>query len=224
MIRLHKFTLLALAALPLLVCTVLVSKAHAARYYRQYPPNNGYSYEDRRTGLYMGGSLGFDTPEGSSQQGMYVGFGWTFKFGFQFIPELALEFDYHESFGNFSDYGVDGTWTFLQLPAFAIKPMIPLPSSDLYFIAGLSYDFLQNTTTNLPINGSLSSNGPGYDVGMGYEWYITPNATFGGEAIYHYYSNNTFTASGGGVSSTFASNYYQDMSFTSWNLNLAYHF
>ncbi len=222
MINLLKHYTLVLAVIPLVVCTLLVSNAHAR--YQHYPAYSAYSYQFQRTGLYLGGSLGFDTPEGPDQQGMYTGVGWSFSVGYEFIPQLALELGYHQSVGDFSTYAANGTWTFFQIPYLHLKPMIPLPNSNLYFIIGLGYDGAQSTTNDLQYNITTSSYGPGVDLGFGYEWYVTPNFTLGGETIYHYYSNNTFTVSGGGASGTVTSPYEVNMSYTSWNFTLLYHF
>lgn len=174
-------------------------------------------------GLYIGGGIGGELPTGPDEDGLLGGFGWTLKLGYQFIKNLALEIGYHQSVGSFSSLGVEGGWSFIQFPFLDLKPIIPMTSdSNLYFIIGIANTGCAQATSNLSPNVTSSSFGVGFDFGMGVEEYVTPNVTLSGEFIYHNFTNDKFHRSD--ISGTLTSHYEINMSFSSVNFTVLYHF
>ncbi len=189
-------------------------------------------------GFYVGGTLGgVDIPTGRDENGISSGFNWTIKGGYQFSRNLAVETGYHLSVGmyntpysgQFGTQTTEGSWSFMEMqfpfPFIDLKPIIPLnSSSDLYFIAGVSYDLFQIVTSNLDNNITYSSTGLGYKAGIGYECYIMGHISLGGELIYHHFTHNRFTVRSNGTSETVTYPYNLNMSFTSLNFVFLYHF
>ncbi len=199
---------------------MLVSGASAS--YRGYRVT---AINEDHTGFYLGTALGADLPTGPDEDGFSAGFGWTIRLGYQFIRNLAIELGYHQSVGVFSSQGIKGTWSFIQLPFIDLKPIIPLsPVSDLYFILGIANTGFARATSNLSSNGTSSSFATGFDLGIGYEGYVTNHISLGGELIYHNLTNNKFSVGGGGLSGTITTPYNLNMSFTSLIFSFLYHF
>ena len=186
-----------------------------------YQPQQRYNQQVSHRGLYLGGGLGVEVPTGPDLDGFSTGVGWAVRIGYQFMKNLAIELGYNQGVGSFSYSGVTGTWSFLELPYLDIKPIIPLSSaSDLYFLVGVSYADDNVAITNPSVTVTLGPN-IGFDLGIGYEYYITHNWSLGGEIIYHNLTSTKLSASPGG-SSTLP--YAENGSATSVNFAFLYHF
>lgn len=190
---------------------------------------------NKHTGFYLGGTLGgYDVPTGPDEDRYGLGFNWEFRLGYQFIRYLAVEGSYHQSVGSFTNrnyatssgtQSANGAWSFLEIAVLDIKPIIPLNRrNNLYFIAGFGPAAFVSKTSNLPSNISISSSGTAFDIGMGFEGYVTNHLSLGGELVYHNFTNNSFTVSGGPVSGDITTPYNLNMSFTSLNFVCLYHF
>ena len=195
---------------------------------REYSFNKNPQYDTYGTqninhnGLYLGAGMGLEIPTGPDLDGFATGAGWTFRIGYQFIRNLAIELGYHQSLGGFALSGASGNWSFLELPFFDVKPMIPLTvNSDLYFIVGVAYAD-DSLSVSSPVNVTITL-GPsfGFDLGMGYEHYIGAHISLGGEVIYHNLTATNVSSSLGG-SSTLSS--AANGSSTSVNFAFLYHF
>ncbi len=186
-----------------------------------YQPQQRYNQPVSHRGLYLGGGLGVDIPTGPDQNGYSTGLGWSIRIGYQFIRNLGIELGYDQGVGSFSNQGATGTWSFLELPYLDLKPIIPLSlNSDLYFLAGVSYADNSISFSNPNTTFTL---GPdfGFDLGLGYEYYITNNWSLGGELIYHHLTSTSVSLSPGG---SVTLPYAMDGSATSVNFAFLYHF
>ncbi|MCL4558502.1 MAG: porin family protein [Deltaproteobacteria bacterium] len=188
---------------------------------------------NNHTGFYLGAENGYDIPTGPDEDGYIFGFGGALKLGYQFMRNLALELGTHAALGSITIQGntpsgtqtAEGSWFFFQFPFLDLKPIIPLSvRNNLYFIAGIALSGFLNQTTNQPPTTAITSTGAGYDIGMGFEGYITNHISLGGEMVYHNFTNNKFNISSGGVSENVTGPYIVNMSFTSLNFVFLYHF
>ena len=205
----------------LVAVTIIMIGLTVRAYAGYYQPQQRYNQQASHRGLYLGGGLGVEVPTGPDQNGYSAGFGWAIRIGYQFIKNLAVELGYDQGVGSLSDQGVTGSWSFLELPYLDIKPIIPLSlNSDLYFLAGVSYADNSASVTNPSVTFTL---GPdiGFDLGIGYEYYITNNWSLGGELIYHHLTSTSASASPGG---SVTLPYAVDGSATSVNFAFLYHF
>jgi Outer membrane protein beta-barrel domain len=202
-----------------------VSRSHAG--YDATTANNNH------TGFYLGAGTGIDIPSGPDEDGYGAGISWTGRLGYQFIRNLAIEGSFHESLGSFNQQdntspgapSVVGDWIFADLSFLDLKPIIPLNlRNNLYFIVGIAFDGFIYKTYNLSPNTTISSFGLGYDLGMGYEGYITNHISLGGELVYHNFTNNRFAMSSNGQNESVTTPYNINMSFTSLNFSFLYHF
>lgn len=195
------------------------------------------SANNKHTGFYFGGTLGgLDIPTGPDEDGYSLGFNWELRVGYQFLRYLAIEGNFHESSGSFNhvQYNTlsgaqeaNGLWYFIDGEVLDLKPIIPLSlRNNLYFIVGFSRAYFSSESSNLSSNVTISSHGIAYEIGMGFEGYVTNHISLGGELVYHNFINNTFTVDGAPVNGNIGditTPYDLNMSFTSLNFVFLYH-
>lgn len=228
MANLSKRSILIFTTIFILIVAVIffsVSTSYAG--YDAATANNNH------TGFYLGAESGYDIPTGPDEDGYNLGVGGSLKLGYQFIRYLALELGMNLAFGNINlnentptgTQTTEGLWLLMQLPFLNLKPIIPLGvRNNLYFIIGVAMNGFENQTTNQSPNTVILSTGGGFNLGMGYEGYVTNHISLGGEILYHNFSNTKFQVNSGAGNVDVTTPYSINMSFTAMNFVFLYHF
>lgn len=207
--------------------TILISVFLSCPVYAESNSGHSAATQNHR-GAYIGAGIGADMPVGPDQPGYATGTGWAIRVGYQFADYLALELGYDQGIGNLHDpiANADGSWNFIELPYLDLKPIIPInDTNEIYFLIGAAYGGIHQEAS-IPYYGNMivDSKGAVFDLGVGYERYISKHLSLGGEIIYHHYSSDKAEITYNGVTQSWTYPQNEDGSATSFNLALLYHF